>query len=101
VGRVLRRFPLVNAAASPTEFQSEPQGMFAAEKARRQEGLEFLAVYHSHPASAPIPSKTDLERNYSPDVINLIVALQTETPEIRGWWLGVEGYKPAEMELVD
>jgi proteasome lid subunit RPN8/RPN11 len=101
MGRVLRRFPLVNAAASPREFDSEPHSMFAAVKEMRREGLDLLAVYHSHPTSAPDPSRTDLERNYSPEVMNLIVSLAVAVPEMRAWWLAPEGFKEAQVEWLD
>lgn len=100
IGRVLRRYPLVNAAASPVEYLSEPHSMFAAEKDRRREGLEFLAIYHSHPTTDPIPSRTDRERNYSPDVVNLIVSLKGGVPEIRAWWLTASDYREAEVEWI-
>ncbi len=100
-GRVTRRLPLVNAAASPREFESEPRSMLAAEKARRLDGLEFLAIYHSHPNSPAIPSKTDLQRSYSPDVVNVIISLETESPELRAWWLKLDGYQEADVEWVE
>jgi [CysO sulfur-carrier protein]-S-L-cysteine hydrolase len=101
IGRVTRRLPLVNAVASPREFESEPRSMLAAEKARRREELEFLAIYHSHPSSPSIPSKTDLQRSYSPDIVNVIISLQTEPPEIRAWWLRTDGCQEADIEWVD
>ena len=101
VGRITRRYPLVNAAASPVLFESEPLSMLAAEKARRQEGVEFLAVYHSHPTSPPIPSKTDLARNYCTDVANVIVSLSQKSPDFRAWWLTAEGYREAVLEWTD
>jgi proteasome lid subunit RPN8/RPN11 len=97
-GRALRRYPLVNEAASPTEYLSEPHSMFAAEKDRRAHNLEFLAVYHSHPTSEPVPSCTDRERNYSPDVMNLIISLKA-APVVRAWWLTAESYREAEWVL--
>jgi proteasome lid subunit RPN8/RPN11 len=100
VGVVLRRYPLVNSAASPVEFWSEPRGMFEAERDMRRHGYELLAVYHSHPTSVPVPSRTDLERNYSPDVMNLIVSLKGSKPDVRGWWLDAVGYREAAWELV-
>ena len=69
-----------NEAASPTEYLSEPRSMFEAEKDRRKHGYEFLAIYHSHPTSEPVPSKTDLARNYSPDVLNFIISLRGTEP---------------------
>jgi proteasome lid subunit RPN8/RPN11 len=97
VGRVLRRYPLVNAAQSPRQFASEPYSMFAAVKAMRKHHLEILAVYHSHPTSAPIPSRTDLAQSFSPDVMNLIISLRTPAPVLRGWWLADAGFTEAEV----
>lgn len=101
VGRVVRRYPLVNALASPRAFESEARGMFEAEKARRREGLEILAIYHSHPSSPPVPSATDLERSYGPDVVNLIVSLEGEEPITRGWWLEGNAYAEAAVDWLD
>ncbi len=95
---VERCFPLVNAAASPVEYLSDPESMFRAERDRRKAGLEFVAVYHSHPTSESIPSKTDLARNYSEEVMNLIVSLKTGTPVMRGWWLGETEYREGDWE---
>ena len=72
-GRVTVRYPLVNALGSATRYESEPRTLFQAHRDMRERGLEVLAVYHSHPSSLPIPSKTDLERNWSEDAVNLIV----------------------------
>lgn len=99
--RVEAWYPLVNEAASPTEYLSEPRSMFDAIKAMRPSGHEILAIYHSHPTSAPIPSRTDLARNYSEDVVNLIVSLQGPDPTVRGWWLSADGFAEAEWTVVD
>jgi proteasome lid subunit RPN8/RPN11 len=98
-GVVEVRYPLVNEAASPVEFVSAARGMFDAVRDIDQRGLTVLAVYHSHPASPPVPSKTDLERNYSPDVVNIIISLQTEPPEVKGWWLRDAEFEPALLEV--
>lgn len=98
-GRVVERYPLVNALADPRRFESEPRSLFEAEKRRRAARLEFLAVYHSHPASPPIPSKTDLERNYSEDVMTLIIAPGAE-PEMKAWWLTATAYREAEFVII-
>jgi len=99
--QVEQRYPLGNAAASPVLYESDARSHFEAEKDIRRRGLEVVAVYHSHPTSDPIPSKTDLERNYSEDVINFIISLKGETPVVRGWWLSAEGFLPAEWELIE
>lgn len=101
VGRVAVRYPLVNAAADPKLFESDPASMFAAEKDMRRRGLDVLAVYHSHPTSPPIPSKTDLARNYSPEVVNLIISLADDEPSVRGWWLTADDYREASWRCVE
>jgi proteasome lid subunit RPN8/RPN11 len=57
-GTAARYVPGRNAAASPYRFELEvdPEIWFAED-----EGYE-LAVFHSHPASPPRPSRTDVER---------------------------------------
>jgi len=96
----MRCYPLVNAAASPVLYESDPRSMFEAVRAMMREKLDVVAVYHSHPTSAPVPSKTDLARNYSEDVVNLIVSLADETPLVRGWWLTATEYREAEWMIV-
>ncbi|MFN4257771.1 MAG: Mov34/MPN/PAD-1 family protein [Gemmataceae bacterium] len=100
--RVAQCFPLVNAAASPREYWSESQAIFRAHRAMRHRGWERLAVYHSHPTSAPIPSKTDLERNGDGlSAMHFIISLaHPDQPELRAWWLGETEYWEAEWEIV-
>jgi proteasome lid subunit RPN8/RPN11 len=96
--RVVERYPLVNAAASPVEYHSDARGMFEAVRDMNRRGLDLLAVYHSHPTSPPVPSRTDLDRNYSEDVVNLIISLATP-PAVRGWWLTATGYREADWQI--
>ncbi len=99
VGEVCAIFPLVNELRSATEFVSESRGLFAAMKAMRTDGVDVLAVYHSHPASAPEPSRLDRERNYSEAVVNLIVGFPNGEPEVRGWWLTATAAREAEWSV--
>src|SRR5262245_47460057 len=99
VGRVTLHLPLVNVLASPTEYESEPRSMLNAHKAMRQTGTDVLAVYHSHPASDPIASQKDRERNYSEQVVNLIVGMRGTEPAVRGWWLTSGGAQEAEWNV--
>jgi proteasome lid subunit RPN8/RPN11 len=96
VGTVSLCLPLVNEWASPTEFLTEARSLFAAYRAMRAAGVDVLAVYHSHPTSAAVPSRKDVERNtYGPDVAWVIVGLSDEEPDVRGWWLSETGYRAA------
>jgi [CysO sulfur-carrier protein]-S-L-cysteine hydrolase len=81
-----------NTLASPYRFELEidPEIWFAED-----EGYE-LAVFHSHPASPPRPSRTDVER------IGLwegrpYLILRLDTGELAAW--RIRGGEVAEEEL--
>jgi [CysO sulfur-carrier protein]-S-L-cysteine hydrolase len=98
VAQVVVRYPLANAAASPRRFESDPRQMFDALRDLDRHGLDLLAVYHSHPTSLAVPSRTDLEWNLSPRVVTFIVSLASEPPQLGAWWLTATDFTPAEWE---
>jgi proteasome lid subunit RPN8/RPN11 len=77
--------PLRNAAASEVRYLADPQDLIESVVALRQQGAEILAIYHSHPRWAAIPSRTDLEENHYGLVPRIIVSLAGETPTVRIW----------------
>lgn len=81
--------PVANSAASPLRFEMDPQGQYNALKAIEDDGVELLAIYHSHTKSAAYPSQTDVNQAVSwPDAIWLIVSLDdADNPEVKGYWL--------------
>jgi [CysO sulfur-carrier protein]-S-L-cysteine hydrolase len=97
---VTRRYALVNAAASPTEYLSDDRSLIHAHTDMRRSGLDMVAVYHSHPTTHPVPSQKDLERNYyGLHVMYLIISLQESLPQVRGWWLEEKTYREADWRL--
>jgi proteasome lid subunit RPN8/RPN11 len=98
-GSVKRCYPLVNELASPAEYLSEPTSMFRAVKDMRARGLDIVAVYHSHPTTEPVPSRKDLERRYSEDVVHFIISLRDREPSMRAWWLREDQFTEADWEL--
>jgi proteasome lid subunit RPN8/RPN11 len=102
LGLVRKRYPFANALASPREFSADPAQLFQAHKDMRRLGLQLLAIYHSHPTSRPVPSRTDLERNFwGPGVVNFIISLEFAQLRMRGWWLDADSFREAAWDLIE
>jgi [CysO sulfur-carrier protein]-S-L-cysteine hydrolase len=97
-GVVRNRYPLVNELQSPERFLTEARSMLAAEKRLRAEQQEVLAIYHSHPRSSPVPSRYDVADHYGAEVMSVIVSLEGEAADVKGWW--IEGGMFWEGEVV-
>jgi proteasome lid subunit RPN8/RPN11 len=65
-----------NIAARPTRFLIDPKDHIDARRAARENGLEVLGFYHSHPRSPAWPSPTDVTEAAYPDAVYLIVSLE-------------------------
>jgi proteasome lid subunit RPN8/RPN11 len=89
--------PIGNQKASPKEYLTDARDMLHSYRTMRERGLVHLAIYHSHPSSAPLPSARDIADNtYGESVVHVIVSLAAEEPEVRAWWLGEGESRPAE-----
>jgi len=88
-----------NAAASPLRYEMDPKAQYDAYTAIEDEGLELLAIYHSHTKSAAFPSQTDVNQAVAwPDQVYLIVSLaEADAPDVKGYLL--KDLKIADVEL--
>jgi proteasome lid subunit RPN8/RPN11 len=91
--------PVANAAASPLRYEMDPQGQFDALKAIEDDGMELLAIYHSHTKSAAYPSQTDVNQAVAwPDQIYVIVSLADEdAPDVKAYLL--KDLRIADVEI--
>ena len=74
-GRAVRLYPVENIHHSPVSFEMAPLQQIRAMLAMEAEGLELVAIYHSHPAGPARPSVTDVANAYYPDAVQLIISL--------------------------
>ena len=73
--QILEYFPMKNMDHSSEHFSLDPKEQFSVTRLARQEGLEILAVYHTHTATPPRPSDEDLKLAHDPGIIYVIVSL--------------------------
>lgn len=87
-GEAVRAWRAVNTEASPYMYVMEPREQLRIMDEIDDQGLDLLAVYHSHTRSAAYPSRTDVELAFFPQTLYLIVSLaDASAPEIRAFRL--------------
>ncbi len=97
-GEATRLFPMTNAERSPVIYRMEPAEQLRVFNEIERDGLDLVAIYHSHTRSPAYPSSTDVNLAYYPEAVYLIVSLRDmENPELRGFRIA-DG-KVTEVEL--
>ncbi len=84
-GRIDRAVRARNLAALDTRYEIAPEDHFAAVRAARDQRLEVVGAYHSHPGSPAVPSATDREAAFAGFLF--VIASSTPTPHLRIWEL--------------
>lgn len=85
-GRVVARYPIRNADASPVHYTMDPKEQLRAVLEIDDLGLDLAAIYHSHTHTRAFPSPTDIELAFYPDSQYIIVSLADDrNPEVRAF----------------
>lgn len=85
-GLALRLIRRENVAPTPrTRYVIAPREQLAAFREMDAAGEDLVAIYHSHPATEPRPSATDVAEAHYPDAIYLLVSLRGQEPELAAW----------------
>jgi proteasome lid subunit RPN8/RPN11 len=88
--------PVKNAAESRVRFQMEPKAQLRAIEQIESEGLEVIAIFHSHPKGPSVPSPIDIEEASYP-VVNIIWSKAGRRWQTRGFW--IEDGRAVEVPL--
>lgn len=90
---VAKLYRMNNTHHSPVSYFMEPKEQFAVFKEMRAEGMELLAIYHSHLHTVAYPSKTDVGLAYYPEALYIIISLENRQA------LVVKGYRIVEGRI--
>ena len=87
-GCIRAAYALTNADHSSTAFTIDPDDHFRALTDAEAMGWRIGGVFHSHPVTAAVPSRTDIAKMLEPGWLHVIVGFADgEQPEVRGWWI--------------
>lgn len=87
-GEVLKIFPMRNVEVSPVSFLMDSREELSVFRKMREENLELLGIYHSHPTSEAYPSEKDRALAFDGDVFYVIASLKDpENPLTRAFWI--------------
>ena len=101
-GLITEVYPTTNALKSPVAFEIPAEELFHFFRAMREEGLEHLGIYHSHPAGEAQPSPSDIELAYYPDVAYFVVAPGKEgSAACRAFSIRDGEVREVALEIVD
>ncbi len=89
-------YPVKNAAESPVRFQMDPRAQLRAIEQIEIEGLEIVAIFHSHPRGPSGLSPTDIREAAYP-VVNIVWSKVGRRWQARGFW--IENGRAAEVPL--
>ncbi|MGH2759788.1 MAG: Mov34/MPN/PAD-1 family protein [Actinomycetota bacterium] len=97
-GEATKLYRMANAERSPVIYRMDPAEQLRVFNDIEDQGLELVAIYHSHTRSPAYPSATDVQLAYYPEAVYLIVSLRdADSPALRGFQIH-EG-KVDEIEL--
>ncbi len=91
----MRVIPCRNVSPTPmTNYRVADRDLLNVPRLE-DEGLELLAIYHSHPVTAPYPSPTDAREARYPDSLYVLLSLRHGEPEIKAY--AIEGERVREV----
>ena len=71
-----------NPDASALTYTIDPKEAFAIIRRMRDDGVDFIGCYHSHPATEAYPSPTDKSKAGDSELIYVIVSLREPSAPI-------------------
>ena len=93
-------FPMANIDKSEEHFSFDPAEQFKVMREARNEGLDILGVYHTHPNSPAGPSAEDIKLAYDSSVVYVIASLLPGSKKVRAYKIS-KGEVTEELLMVD
>jgi [CysO sulfur-carrier protein]-S-L-cysteine hydrolase len=101
-GIISRIFPAQNALASPTAYEIAPREIFQLLRLMREERLDHLGIYHSHPKGENAPSQSDIAQAFYPEAAYFIISPVVDSKHpVRAFSIREDLVEELQIMLVD
>ena len=102
-GLAISCYPINNTAITPeNRFLLDSKQQIAAMSKMREQEEDLFAIYHSHPHAPALPSATDIKLASYPDVLHLIISLNTKgILEMRGFKIDKDTTREIMLSLIE
>lgn len=98
-GEVREFHPVENVHESPvTRYEISAADQLRLYRRAEERGWDVTLVFHTHPATDPVPSATDRALAGWPAAVYAILGLGGERADLRAWRI-VDGGEPAQLEI--
>ena len=89
--------PVTNMLHSPVRFSMEPLELLQALTHLEAQGLEVVAIFHSHPSGPDEPSTTDISEFNYPGAVTLIWSPNGAEWQVRAFEIDGETVQPVSL----
>ena len=94
-------YSMTNIEKSPVRYMMDPKEQFTVMKTIRSRDEIMLGIYHSHVASRPYPSETDVRLAFYPEVHYVLVSLENrKTPAVKAYRIEDGKIREDAIEIV-
>lgn len=97
---ISQNYKLRNIDNSEEHFSFDPAEQFAVVREARNEGLEILANYHSHPITPARLSAEDIRMAYDSGILYFIISLAEKTPQIKAFKIQQSKVEEINIEII-
>jgi proteasome lid subunit RPN8/RPN11 len=95
---VLKIYKIHNLESSPVSYLMDSMEQFRGMKDMRENSLDMLGIFHSHPSSAAYPSPKDVSLAFYEDAAYVIVSFAGKEPEVKAF--SIRGGEIREVGVV-
>jgi len=98
---ITKNYPMTNIDESRVHFTFDVNEQFRVMRDARSNGLEIIAVYHSHPSSPARLSEEDIRLANDPDIYYIVVSTVRSNLDMRSFKIKDGVIKVEKLKVIN